>query len=86
MASLRDSRRRAKRLGLTVVKIPEGSKLAEKYRYRVNGFHAKNVAELNRAISITGRRQKQAEMARKLNGHRPKYGYKTVARKSRRKS
>jgi len=83
MASLKECRAKARKLGLTIFTIPEKSKLREKYRYRLNHFYLKNVEELTKEISRAARAQKKTEMVRKLDGHRPKYGFKTVPRKRR---
>lgn len=78
MASLKECRARAKRLGFNVRKL---AKPWQGHIYKVNGWYVKTVAELTKAVSDMGRRQKASAMYRKLNGHRPKYGYKTVPRK-----
>lgn len=83
MASLKECRERAKKLGLTIFTIPKKSKLREKYRYRLNHYYAKDLDDLRNEISREARRQKKAEMVHKLDGHRPKYGFKTVPRKRR---
>lgn len=83
MASLKECRARAKKLGLTVTRIPESSSLAGRYRYRVGRYYAKNVDDMAKELAREARAQNKGEMLRKLNGHRPKYGYKTVPRKKR---
>ena len=82
MASLKECRARAKQAGFKLVKLPERSS-AYKHglRYRVNGYHAKTVQELSQVISQFIRQEKHHKAFRQLNGHRLKYGYKTVARK-----
>lgn len=92
MASLKECRTRARKHGLKVVAIPKKQIEArvktgyrKVYRYRVNGWHCTSVQDLAHAISSMIRQQKKEEMILKLNGHRPKYGYKTVPRKSRKK-
>ena len=88
MASLKECRARAKAHNLKIVAIPKKQIEARKkagyrsiYRYRLNGWHCTSVQDLAHAISKKIRDQKQSAMTSKLNGHRPKYGYKTVARK-----
>ena len=112
MASLKECRVRAKKLGLSVVALPKKDWLHKErgYRYVLQGrkvtqragesyenyqkrreiFHyegrqarAKTVAELSKRITTLERGKKRSEMMRKLNGHRPKHGYKTVPRKHR---
>jgi len=91
MASLKECRARAKAHGFKVVAIPKKQIEAriksdrKVYRYRVNGWHCTDVKDLTHAISSKIRGMKRSEMMLKLNGHRPKYGYKTVPRKSRKK-
>ena len=91
MASLKECRARAKAAGLKIVAIPKKQIEARKregfrkiYRYRLNGGYCVSVYDLAKAISSEIRQQKKVEMMRKLNDHRPKYGYKTVPRKRRR--
>lgn len=53
------------------------------FHYEGTQYYAKNLAELNKAITTLERRKKKSEMTRKLNGHRLRYGYTTVPRKAR---
>ena len=90
MASLKECRAKAKKHGWTIVAISKKQIEAHEkagarkiYRYRVNGWHCVSVQDLTHAISQKIRDKKKTEMMWKLNGHRPKYGYKTVPRKKR---
>ena len=95
MASLKESRAKAKKLGLRFTILPKTDywyKRGERYKVYAVGkgmdgtrMYAKTIAEMSKLLSAEERRQKRSEMMRKLNGHRPKYGYKTIQRKSRRK-
>ena len=87
MASLKEIRARARKHGLAIreYKVP----VQGKYRYRLfEGFNAiywaRNVKDLGSGLSHAIRQRQKSEMVSKLNGHRPKYGYKTVPRKRRR--
>ena len=93
MASLKECRAKAKKLGLTFVKLPEKDywyKKGERYkayergkgRYGTN-LYGKTVADISKMLSAEARRQKKGEMMHRLNAHRAKYGYKTVPRKKR---
>ena len=79
MASLKELRARAKKHGLVIYTIKNNPK----YRYRFNHFYVRNIDDLSKGLSLQVRQDKAIEMGRKLNGHRPKYGYKTVPRKKR---
>ena len=93
MASLTECRVRARKLGLMVIKFktPQHGK----YRYRLaskpggagGGFrtniYCTSVAQVAHELSMAERYGRKWAMYQKLNGHRPKYGYKTVPRKSR---
>jgi len=114
MASLKECRARANKLGLTVIRVPktdywykkgdryvlQGRKVTrrkkdesyEDYEKRRHVFHyegrqayAKTVADLSKDITTLERLKRKSEMMVKLNSHRPKYGYKTVPRKPRKK-
>ena len=113
MASLKECRARANKLGLTVIRVPktdywykkgdryvlQGRKVTrrkdesyEDYEKRRHVFHyegrqayAKTVADLSKDITTLERLKRKSEMMVKLNGHRLKYGYKTVPRKPRKK-
>jgi len=85
MASLKECRARARKAGLTVHTIPKTHRAAQKYRFRLNGYHCRDVADLSKAITTVTREKKIHGTMRQLNGHRLKYGYTTVPRKRRRK-
>ena len=80
MLSLKQLKAKAKQLGLKVRDYRK-EPIEDKYRYKLNSVYCKTVVELNSAISTQVRLRKKGEMIRKLDGHRPKYGYKTVPRK-----
>jgi len=95
MASLKECRARAKKLGLRLTVLPKTDYWYKREgdRYKLssprNAFgtklYFKAVASMSKELSALERGQKRAEMMRKLNGHRLKYGYKTVPRKPRKK-
>ena len=75
------ARTRAKEAGFRIVKIPEKSRdYSRGYLYRIDHHYVKSLDELNKVITAKIREKKKVEMMRKLNGHRPKYGYKTIPR------
>lgn len=91
MASLKDCRARAKKLGLRLTILPKTDYWYKREgdRYKLssprNAFgtrlYFKTVANMSKELSSLERGEKRGEMMRKLNAHRPKYGYKTVPRK-----
>jgi len=92
MASIKECRARTKKLGLRFTILPKTDywyKRGERYKVYAPGrgyigtkVYGKTIAEISKQISSLAREQRRSEMMRKLNGHRPKYGYKTVPRKS----
>ena len=91
MASLKECREKARRIKYTVYLVPKKHRMYEqgyKYILKGNGDYVfyRTVSQLAEGIGRRVRGQRQYEMLRKLNSHRPKYGYKTVPRKARKKA
>lgn len=93
MASLKECRAKAKKLSLRLVVLPKTDywyKRGERYKAHSTGqkpfdtkIYAPTIAGMSKMLSAEERRQKKSGMMHKLDGHRPKYGYKTVPRKKR---
>ena len=98
MATIKQCRTRAKKIGMTLVVLPKTDywyqrgdryKVAEKRAAGVGAgaygerIYGRTVAEIAKIISSLAREYKKAELTRKLDGHRLKRGYTTVPRKRR---
>ena len=82
MASLKECKARAKKLGhpVTVVKHPSGYDKEHNIRYKFMGVGCRTVKELSKFIRSQERAEKRKDF-HKLNGYRLPGGYKMVKRK-----